>query len=147
MHGVAKSHSNDAALLGTCRGIINLPAPIVYQAIGHARRQRRMPDRCGTPRGRDWPAYCRAKNNGAAWHGPVPGHKSRQARFPDRHGVASGDLVGICNRKGRHAGYAMIYHNGARITLAGTKPAVTGKTDTARILARNHGYQRQTNTG
>ena len=143
-HQVDKSHANDAALLGYCTAVTNLPAPLVFKATGHGRRQRMMPNRYGTPRGQEWPQYCRDRD----LHRPLPphppGHKQRRVRFPDANGIGTGDLVQIRNRNGVHTGYAMLYQQGSRIALQGRKPALTGKVHTAHLIARRHGYTLQT---
>ena len=140
MHLINKSHANDAALLGYCTAVTNLPAPLVFRAAGHGRRQRMTPDRYGTPRGKAWPQHCRDRDLGRPVPSPPPGHKQRQIRFPDANGISTGDLVQISNRNGNHTGYAMLYQNSRRIALHGTKPARTGKVATSRLMSRYHGY-------
>ena len=140
LHLINKSHANDAALLGHCTAITNLPAPLVFRATGHGRRQRVTPDRYGTPRGKAWPQHCRNRDLGFPVSSPPPGHKQQQIRFPDASGISTGDLVQISNRNGNHTGYAMLYQNGQRIALHGRKPALTGKITTCRLISRHHGY-------
>ena len=144
LHQVDKSHANDAALLGYCTAVTNLPAPLVFKATGHGRRQRMMPDKYGTPRGKAWPQHCRDRDMGHPVSSPPPGHKQRQTRFPDAGGISTGDLVRIRNRNGTHTGYAMLYGQGRRIALQGNKPSITGKVATAELISRSHGYTLQT---
>ena len=47
--GIVKTHSYAAALLGYLTIVANLPPTIQFQAQGHGRRQRCMPDKNGTP--------------------------------------------------------------------------------------------------
>ena len=144
LHRIDKSHTNDAALLGYCTAVTNLPAPLIFKAIGHGRRQRMMPDRYGTPRGKAWPQHCRDRDLGHPVPSPPPGHKQRQTRFPDAGGISTGDKVRIHNRNGAHTGYAMLYREGRRIALQGKKPRITGKVATANLISRSHGYTLQT---
>ena len=144
LHRIDKSHTNDAALLGYCTAVTNLPAPLVFKATGHGRRQRMTPDKYGTPRGKAWPQHCRNRDLGRPVASPPPGHKQRQTRFPDAGGISTGDKVRIRNRKGTHTGYAMLYGQGRRIALQGKKPAITGKVSTAELISRCHGYTLQT---
>ena len=144
LHSIDKTHANDAALLGYCTAVTNLPAPLVFKATGHGRRQRMMPDKYGTPRGKSWPQHCRDRDLEHPVASPPPGHKQRQTRFPDAQGISTGDLVRISNRNGTHTGYAMLYGQGRRIALQGKKPAITGKVATAELISRCHGYTLQT---
>ena len=144
LHRIDKTHTNDAAMLGYCTAVTNLPAPLVFKATGHGRRQRMMPDKHGTPRGIAWPRHCRDRDLGHPVSSPPPGHKQRQIRFPDAGGISTGDKVRIHNRNGTHTGYAMLYSQGRRIALHGRKPAITGKVDTAQLISRHHGYILQT---
>ena len=143
LHQVDKSHTNDAALLGYCTAVTNLPAPLIFKAIGHGRRQRVTPDKYGTPRGKAWPQHCRDRDLGRPVASPPPGHKQRQTRFPDAGGISTGDKVRITNRNGTHTGYAMLYGQGRRIALQGKRPAITGKVSTAELISRCHGYTLQ----
>ena len=140
LHDINKTHANDAALLSYCTAVTNLPAPLIFRATGHGRRQRATPDRYGTPRGKAWPQHCRDRDLGRPVSRPPPGHKQRQIRFPDADGISTGDLVQISNRNGHHTGYAMLYQNGTRIKLHGSKPALTGKVSTCSLISRHHGY-------
>ena len=144
LHQVDKSHTNDAALLGYCTAVTNLPAPLIFKATGHGRRQRMVPDKYGTPRGKAWPQHCRNRDLGHPVSSPPPGHKQRQIRFPDAQGISTGDKVRIHNRNGTHTGYAILYNEGRRIALQGRKPAITGKVATAELISRCHGYTLQT---
>ena len=144
LHQVDKTHANDAALLGYCTDVTNLPAPLIFKAIGHGRRQRMMPNRYGTPRGKAWPQHYRDRDLGRPVASPPPGHKQRQTRFPDAGGISTGDKVRIRNRNGTHTGYAMLYSQGRRIALHGPKPRVTAKVDNATLISRHHGYILQT---
>ena len=140
LHSIDKTHTNDAALLGYCTAVTNLPAPLIFKAIGHGRRQRVTPDKYGTPRGKAWRQHCRDRDLGRPVASPPPGHKQRQTRFPDANGISAGDKVQITNHNGTHTGYAMLYRYGTRISLYGRTPAVTGKIATARLITRRHGY-------
>ena len=144
LHQIDKTYANDAALLGYCTAVTNLPAPLIFKATGHGRRQRMMPDKYGTPRGQAWPQHCRDRDSGRPVASPPPGHKQQEIRFPGAEGISTGDKVRIRNRNGAHTGYAMLYHQGRRIALQGRKPAITGKVDTATLISRSHGYTLQT---
>ncbi len=101
-----------------------------------------MPDKDGSPRGKAWPKYCRARDKGRPLPDSPPSHKQRQIRFPDAHGISTGDYVRIANKNGTFTGYAMLYRQGRRISLSGHKPAITGYVKIAELLRRSHGYYR-----
>ena len=140
--GVVKSHGNDAAVLGELTSLNNLPPVIEFQAKGHGKCQRCMPDKHGTPRGKQWPKYCRDRDKGQPLPALPPSHKQRQIRFPDTNGIATGDYVQITNRNGTFTGYAMLQNAGTVIALSGHKPKITGYIRTAQLLRRSHGYYR-----
>ena len=140
--GIEKTHSNDAAVVGTLTSLTNLPPAIEFLAQGHGRRQRCMPDKNGTPRGEAWRQYCRDRNQGQPPPALPPGHKQRQIRFPNTNGISTGDYVTIQNKNGQFTGYAMLQDSGTRISLAFHKPKITGYISTTQLLRRSHGYLR-----
>ena len=140
--GVVKTHGNDAAVLGELTQLTNLPPAIEFQAKGHGKRQRCIPDKHGTPRGKAWPKYCRARDKSRPLPTLLPSHKQRQLRFPDATGISTGDYVQITNRNGTFSGYAMLYRQGLRIALSGHQPKITGYIRTTQLLHRSHGYYR-----
>ena len=140
--GIVKTHSNDATVLGELTRLNNLPPAIEFQAKGHGKRQRCMPNKYGTPKGKAWPKYCRARDKSRTLPALPPSHKQRQVRFPDTKGVSTTDYVQITNRNGTFTGYAMLYRQGLRIALASPKGQITGYVKTAQLLRRSHGYYR-----
>ena len=105
---------------------------------------RMVPNKYGTPRGREWPKYCRERDLGWSLPAHPPGHKQRQIRSLNAAGISTGDLVRIRNRNEVHTGYAMFYQQGNRIALHGRKPTLTGKVTTPQLIARRHGYTLRT---
>ena len=145
--GIPKTHSNDALVLGELTQLTNLPPAIEFQAKGHGRRQRCMPNKFGTPKGKAWPKYCRARDKGRDLPSLPPSHKQRQLRFPDPNGISTGDYVRANNRNGTFTGYAMIHIQGKGVVLSGGhKPAITARIRNTRLLRRNHGYYRLNTT-
>ena len=141
--GIPKTHANDATVVGSLATLTNLPPVIEFQAKGHGKRQRCMPNKFGTPKGKQWPKYCRARDKGRDLPALPPSHKQCQLRFPDANGISTGDYVRITNRNGTFTGYAMIQNKGTTITLAGGhKPALSGQTHNTQLLHRGHGYYR-----
>ena len=86
--------------------------------------------------------YCRDRNQGRPLPALPPGHKQRQIRFPDAHGISTGDYVTIRTRNGKFTGYAMLYNQSRRITLAYHQPTVTGYISATKLNRRSHGYLR-----
>ena len=131
---VKKDHHIDAAVLGEPATLRGIPSHILsIKAIGRGQRKRIMPDKSGTPRSRNWPAYCRlspAERRKIS----TPSHKNRRKRI---EGIGTGDLVQIQHATGTVRGHATPYNN--RVSI-GTKPARTSFISTATLLARHHGY-------
>ena len=140
--GIPKTHANDATVVGELTSLTNLPPAIEFIAKGHGKRQRCMPNEHGTPRGKAWPKYCRARDKGRPLPALPPSHKQRQLRFPDANGISTGDYVRITSRNGTFTGYAMLQDSGTRIALSSHKPRITGYVKTAQLLHRSHGYYR-----
>ena len=131
---VEKDHHIDAAVLGeptTLRGVPNHILSI--KAIGRGQRKRIMPDKSGTPRSRNWPAYCRL-SPAERRKIPTPGHKNRRKRID---GIGTGDLVQIQHASSTVRGHATPYRN--RVSI-GAKPARTAYISNATLIARHHGY-------
>ena len=131
---VEKNHHIDAAVLGEPTTLRGVPSHILsIKAVGRGQRKRILPDKSGTPRSRNWPAYCRLSPT-ERQKIPTPGHKNRRRRID---GIGTGDLVQIQHASGTVRGHATPYNN--RVSI-GAKPARTSLISTATLIARHHGY-------
>ena len=133
---IEKSQHNDAAVIGCPARLDHLPTnSITITATGRGNRQRIMPNRYGTPRGRDFREYSKLPRH-IQKTTPTPAHKKRQKRVG---GVATGDYIAFSHReKGPVHGYGTISHQQVAIT----KPVwQSTKAELARVVERHHGYQ------
>ena len=132
---VEKSHHADAALTGCPTALRYMPKePIRIVANGRGQRQRIMPNKKGTPRGKPYRRYCRLPRH-LQRRTITPGHKKRAKRVGN---IATGD-------------YVQFIHQGQQIHCHGTisndkvaqiKPNWIGvKTHLATVVERGHGYQ------
>ena len=138
---IPKSHVADAAVLGNCLSLRELPetALTISSRPRNGRRFRAQVDAHGTVRSKRWPDYARlnAYERASIW---PPGHSSSQKRFGDQH-IASGDLVRIRHRTaGLITGQAVIQHAGTRVKIVGTKPSRSTSISKTRLLRRNPGF-------
>ena len=133
---VEKSQHNDAAVIGCPPRLDHLPSsPITITATGRGIRQRIMPNRYGTPRGREFREYSKLPRHFQKTI-PTPAHKKRQKRVG---GVATGDYIAFNHKKhGPVHGYGTISNAQAAIT----KPVWRStKAALARVVEHQHGYQ------
>ena len=94
--GVEKSRHADAAMTGCPENLRHMPeAPISIKATGRGNRQRIVPDKHGTPRGKGYREYCKLPKD-IQKTTPTPSHKKRAKRV---HG-------------GRHRGLRPVYPQG-----------------------------------
>lgn len=138
---IPKSHVADAAVLGNCLSLRDLPdtALTMSSRPRNGRRFRAQVDAHGTARSKRWPDYARlnAYERASVW---PPGHSSSQKRFGDQH-IASGDLVCIRHRTaGLITGQAVIQHAGTRVKIVGTKPSRSASISKTKLLRRNPGF-------
>ena len=133
--GIEKSHHGDAAVTGCPKALTHLPnEPITITARGRGTRQRIMPDRYGTPRGKGYRDYCRLPRH-TQRRTPTPSHKKREKRVGN---IATGDYVALTHTGIPVHGYGIISHS----QVALTKPTWRSiGADRATVLERNHGYQ------
>ena len=132
---VEKSHHADAALTGCPARLRYMPTvPIVINARGRGNRQRVMPNKYGTPKGKTYPQYCRLPQH-VQKRTPTPSHKKRAKRV---HGVATGDYVRFIHQDVLVHGYGSISHEQVALTKPGWKSIHATQ---AAVMERNHGYQ------
>ena len=133
--GVEKSRHTDAAMTGCPKSLKYMPeAPIFIKATGRGSRQRILPDKHGTPRGRRYRKYCKLPKH-IQKTTQVPSHKKRTKRV---HGVATGDYVRFTHKGTPVHGYGTISNQ----SVALTKPVWKSvKVTRAAVVERNHGYQ------
>ncbi len=133
--GVEKSHHGDAAVTGCPTRLRYIPdAPITVTATGRGNRQRIMPDKNGTPRGKGFREYSKLPRH-IQRKTPTPSHKKRQKRVGN---VATGDHVTFIHNDVRVHGYGTISKKGVALT----KPKWRSiKAEEATVTERNHGYQ------
>ena len=133
--GIDKSHHGDAAVTGYPAKLNRMPdRPITIKATGRGNRQRIMPDRHGTPRGKGYREYCKLTRK-IQKQTPTPSHKKREKRVG---GVATGDHVKFNHEGTKVHGYGTISHEQVALTKPKWKSA---KAERATVLERNHGYQ------
>lgn len=134
---VDKKHSYDAALLGSDFETVGR-LPEMAGALRNspkARKQKMLPDKEGTPRGKPYREWCRltARERSKT---PTPGHNGRQKRFGPQ-GIGAGDLVEIDHHKeGKIRGIAMLNSKGKRVVIRGTAPAKTASVAKTRLIRR-----------
>lgn len=137
---VPKSHVADAALLGDCRTLRDLPdlALTIAKRPANGRRFRAQVNTNGTVRGKAWRNYCRLSlSERARAPRPLPSHSTKQKRFGSQ-AIASGDLVRIRHRQaGTVTGRAVIQNGGTRVRISGTKPALSATIDSTTLLRRD----------
>ena len=133
--GIEKSHHGDAAVTGCPTGLNRMPTnPITITATGRGNRQRMMPDRHGTPNGKDHREYCKLPRE-TQRQTPTPSHKKRAKQVG---GVATGDYVKFNHEGTKVHGYGTISHEQVALTKPKWKST---KAERATALERNHGYQ------
>ena len=133
--GIEKSHHGDAAVTGCPTGLNRMPTnPITITATGRGNRQRIMPDKDGTPRGRGYREYCKLPRE-IRKQTPTPSHKKRAKRVGS---VATGDYVKFNHKETKVHGYGTISHEQVALTKPKWKST---KAERATVLERNHGYQ------
>ena len=132
---VEKSHHADAAMTGCPDRLRYMPTvPIVINARGRGNRQRVMPNKYGTPKGKTYRQYCRLPQH-AQKRTPTPSHKKRAKRV---HGVATGDYVRFNHQDVLVHGYGSISHEQVALTKPRWKSIHATQ---AAVVERNHGYQ------
>ena len=138
---VPKSHVADAAVLGNCKSLTDLPqaALTITGRARNGRRFRAQVDANGTVRGRAWREFARLNSYQRAKTSP-PGHGSSQKRFGE-DGIASGDLVRIRHRTaGIITGQAVIANAGTRVRISETKPSRSAALGRTILLRRDPGF-------
>ena len=138
---VPKSHVADAAVLGNCKSLTDLPkmATTITGRARNGRRFRAQVDAHGTVRGRAWREFARLKPYQQAGKSP-PGHSSSQKRFGEQR-IASGDLVRIRHSTaGQVTGQAVIANAGTRIRITGSKPSRSAALSRTILLRRDPGF-------
>lgn len=132
---IEKSHHGDAAATGCPEYLRHFPAqPVVIEAKGRGNRQRILPDKYGTPRGKEFPKYCKLPEH-IRKITPIPSHKKRAKRIL---GVATGDYVRFIHKGKQVQGYGTISHSDVALTKPKWKSI---KADHAQVIERNHGYE------
>ena len=132
---IEKSHHADAAMTGCPSRLRHMPSePIVIDAKGRGNRQRIMPDKHGTPKGKGYRQYCRLPRH-IQNRTPTPSHKKRAKRVG---GVATGDYVRFIHKGAPVHGYGSISHEQVALTKPKWKSVQANQ---AAVIERNHGYQ------
>ena len=132
---IDKSHHGDAAVTGCPTGLNRMPTnPITITATGRGNRQRMMPDKHGTPKGKGYREYCKLPRR-VQKRTPTPSHKKREKRVG---GVGTGDYVRFNHEATKVHGYGTISHEQVALTKPKWKST---KAERATVLERNHGYQ------
>ena len=109
-------------------------APIFIKATGRGSRQRIVPDKHGTPRGKGYRKYCKLPKD-IQKNTQTPSHKKRAKRV---HGVATGDYVRFTHKGTPVYGYGTISKESVALTNPVWKSV---KATRAAVVERNHGYQ------
>ena len=138
---VPKSHVADAAVLGNCASLADLPemATTITSRARNGRRFRAQIDANGTVRGRAWRKYARLNPYQRAKVSP-PGHSTPRKRFGEQQ-IASGDLVRIRHRSANIiTGQAVIANAGTRVRISGTKPSRSAPLSRTVLLRRDPGF-------
>ena len=138
---VPKSHVADAAVLGNCAFLTDIPqtALTITGRARNGRRFRAQVDSHGTVRGRAWREYAGLNPYRRARVSP-PGHSTPRKRFGEQQ-VASGDLVSIRHRSaGIITGQAVIANTGTRVRIAGSKPSRSAPLSRTTLLRRDPGF-------
>ena len=110
---IEKSHHGDAAVTGCPTGLTHIPeGAISITATGRGNRQRIMPDKYGTPKGRGFREYSRLPRHIQRVK-PTPSHKKRQKRVG---GISTEDYVRFVHREENVQGYGTISHTQVALT-------------------------------
>ena len=143
--GIAKTHVNDAAVLGEPKGIANIPERVTtITSVGHGSRQMLTSrSKYGTPRYEEgakgkhgrYRTWCRLSRSQQGYT-TMPGNKLRQGRA---YGISSGDLIRYRHKDdGDLMGYAKLANRNVRVGTKGKKSVLV---QSATLLARNNGYR------
>ena len=132
---IEKSHHGDAAVTGCPDSLRYMPsAPIAVGAKGRGNRQRLIPDKYGSPRGKEFSKYSKMPRHVQAKTTP-PSHKKRQKRVG---GVATGDYISFKHEGTTVHGYGALNNESVRILAPNWKST---KAKWAAPIERYHGYE------
>lgn len=137
---IPKSHVADAAGLGHCLSLRNLPetAPTIAGRARNGRRFKAQIDPHGTVPGRTWRNCARLNHYQRAKVTP-PGSSPSQKRFGSRR-TASGEMVRIRHHKaGLITGQAVMATSGTRVRISGTRPSASAVLSGTTLLRRDPG--------
>ena len=137
-----KTHYHDAAVLGNCRSLSEMPELVAHIKPSNGRRKRKANvDENGTIAGEPFRRYCRLSPRERS-RTPTPGHAGKTTHFGPEL-ISTGDIVTIQHKKlGPITGRAVMTNYGKSVKVRGENGEPSGPTRTTRLVRRNPGYIR-----